>query len=97
VWSTQSAGTPTRLVDVERGKPGLEVPAVTHPPTIAPVPQGEQAERRLWTLLAALFALVAGVNVILAVSEAAWWQGALAALCLAVAAGCVRESRRAGD
>jgi hypothetical protein len=47
--------------------------------------------------LAALFALVAGVNVILAVSEAAWWQGALAALCLAVAAGCVRESRRAGD
>ncbi|WP_447007637.1 hypothetical protein ACRAKI_14700 [Saccharothrix isguenensis] len=68
---------------------------MTHPPTFVFFPRGEKAERRLWTLLATLFTLVAGVNVILAVSEAAWWQGALGALCLVVAAGCVRESRRA--
>ncbi|ROP42400.1 hypothetical protein [Saccharothrix texasensis] len=66
-----------------------------HPPTSLLVLRGEKAERRLWALLAALFALVAGVNVILAVSEAAWWQGALATLCLVVAVGCGRASRRA--
>ncbi|WP_367128878.1 hypothetical protein [Saccharothrix sp. HUAS TT1] len=70
---------------------------MTHPPTSLVVFRGAKAERRLWTLLAALFALVAGVNVILAVSEAAWWQGAVAALCLAVAIGCARESKRAGS
>lgn len=70
---------------------------MTHPPTSLPLLRGEKAERRLWALLAALFALVSGVNVILAVSEAAWWQGALAALCLAVAVGCGRESRRAAS
>ncbi|MCE6995119.1 hypothetical protein LZG04_09895 [Saccharothrix sp. S26] len=68
---------------------------MTHPPTSLLLRGGQKAERRLWALLTALFALVAGVNVILAVSEAAWWQGALAALCLAVAAGCARESKRA--
>lgn len=68
---------------------------MTHPPTSLLILRGEKAERRLWTLLAALFALVAGVNVILAVSEAAWWQGVVAALCLVVAVGCARESRRA--
>ena len=68
---------------------------MTHPSTSLLVFRGEKAERRLWTFLAALFALVAGVNVILAVSEAAWWQGALAALCLAVAVGCGRQARRA--
>ena len=67
-----------------------------HPSTSLLVLRGAKAERRLWTLLAALFALVAGVNLILAVSEAVWWQGALAALCLIVAVGCGRQSRRAG-
>lgn len=67
---------------------------MTHPPTSVLIPRGEKAERRLWALLAALFALVSGVNVILAVSETAWWQAAVAALCLIVAAGCGRESRR---
>ena len=70
---------------------------MTHPPTSLLVLRGEKAERRLWALLTALFALVAGVNVILAVSEVAWWQGAVAALCLVVAVGCARESRRAGS
>jgi hypothetical protein len=73
------------------------VRAVSHPPTSLLIPRDEKAERRLWALLAALFALVSGVNVILAVSEAAWWQGAVAALCLAVAVGCGRQSRRAGS
>ncbi|NUT47356.1 MAG: hypothetical protein HOV94_08600 [Saccharothrix sp.] len=68
---------------------------MTHPPTSLPLPRGEKAERRLLTALAALFTLVAGVNAVLAVHEAAWWQGALAVLCLAVAVGCARESRRA--
>ncbi|WP_077011420.1 hypothetical protein [Saccharothrix sp. ALI-22-I] len=67
---------------------------MTHPPTFLLIPRGEKAERRLWTFLAALFALVSGINVILAVSEAGWLQGSVAALCLIVAAGCVRESRR---
>lgn len=70
---------------------------MTHPPTSLLVLRGEKAERRLWTLLAALFALVSGVNLILAVSEAAWWQGAVAALCLVVALGCARRSTRAGS
>lgn len=69
---------------------------MTHPPTSVLIPRGEKAERRLWALLAALFALVSGVNVILAGIEAAWWQAAVAALCLLVAVGCARESRRAG-
>ncbi|MFD1150382.1 hypothetical protein [Saccharothrix hoggarensis] len=68
---------------------------MTHPPTFVLFPRDEKAERRVWTLLAALFALVAGVNVIVAVSEAAWWQTAVAGLCLLVAAGCLRASRRA--
>jgi 1,4-dihydroxy-2-naphthoate octaprenyltransferase len=70
---------------------------VTHPPTSLLFRFGEKSERRLWALLAALFALVSGVNVILAVSESAWWQAAVAALCLVVAVGCVRQSRRAGS
>lgn len=70
---------------------------MTHPPTFVLFPRGEKAERRLWTLLAGLFTLVAGVNVILAVSEAAWWQGVLATLCLGIAAGCARASRRSRD
>ncbi len=70
---------------------------MTHPPTSLLLLRGAKAERRLWALLAALFALVSGVNVILAVSEAAWWQGAVAALCLVVAVGCARQSRRAGS
>ncbi|MFJ6671521.1 hypothetical protein ACIQMJ_10485 [Actinosynnema sp. NPDC091369] len=70
---------------------------MTHPPTSLLVLRGEKAERRLWTLLAALFALVSGVNVILAVSEAAWWQGAVAALCLVVAVACARQSKRAAN
>ncbi|MFE2756176.1 hypothetical protein ACFXGA_29675 [Actinosynnema sp. NPDC059335] len=68
---------------------------MTHPPTPLLVLRGEKAERRLWTVLAALFMLVAGVNVIVAVGEAAWWQAAVAALCLAVAVGCARQARRA--
>ncbi|GAB3003877.1 hypothetical protein [Saccharothrix stipae] len=70
---------------------------MTHPPTPLLVFRGEKAERRLWALLSALFALVSGVNVILAVSEAAWLQGAVAALCLVVAVGCAVRSRRAGS
>lgn len=70
---------------------------MTHPPTSLLLRLGEKSERRLWALLAALFALVSGINVILAVNESAWWQAAVAALCLAVAAGCARQSRRAGS
>jgi uncharacterized membrane protein HdeD (DUF308 family) len=68
---------------------------VTHPPTSIQLFRGEKAERRVWTVLASLFALVAGVNVILALTEAAWWQAAVAGLLLVVAGGCARAAHRA--
>ncbi|MEU4742980.1 hypothetical protein AB0G02_21280 [Actinosynnema sp. NPDC023658] len=67
---------------------------MTHPPTSLPILRGEKAERRVWALLSALFALVSGVNAILAVSEAAWWHAAVATLCLVVAVCCARVARR---
>ncbi|MFT7836102.1 hypothetical protein Q5530_08105 [Saccharothrix sp. BKS2] len=68
---------------------------MTHPPTYVLVPRSEKSERRVWTLLAALFALVASVNVLLAASEAAWWQGVVAILFLTTAGACVRAARGA--
>ncbi|GAA1303537.1 hypothetical protein GCM10009634_63580 [Saccharothrix xinjiangensis] len=65
---------------------------MTHPPTLVLVPRSERGERRVWTLLAALFALVAGINVLLAASEAAWWQAAVAILLLSAAGACVRAA-----
>ncbi|GAA1338469.1 hypothetical protein [Saccharothrix algeriensis] len=67
---------------------------MTHPPTTLFAPRTIRAERRLWTVLAALFVLVAGVNSILALSEAEWWQGAVAALFALAAAGCAWVARR---
>ncbi|WP_306746657.1 hypothetical protein [Saccharothrix yanglingensis] len=67
---------------------------MTHPPTPLLVPRGERSERRLWTLLAALFTLVAGVNVLLAVDEAAWWQAGVGGLLLLGAGACLRAARR---
>lgn len=67
---------------------------MTHPPMTVLVPGSEKTERRVWTLLAALFALVAGINVLLAATEAAWWQAAVAALFLVAAGACARAARR---
>jgi hypothetical protein len=72
------------------------VPVVTHPPTLVLVPRSEKTERRVWTLLAALFSLVTGINVLLAATEAAWWQAAVAVLFLVAAVGCARAARGAG-
>ncbi|MEU6152012.1 hypothetical protein ABZ816_18650 [Actinosynnema sp. NPDC047251] len=66
---------------------------MTHPPTTFYAPRTERAERRLWALLAALFALVAGVNAILALSAAQWWPGVVAALTVLAAVGCARVAR----
>ncbi|MBB5956923.1 fatty acid desaturase [Saccharothrix tamanrassetensis] len=62
-------------------------------PTTFFVPRTGRAERRLWTVLTALFVLVAGVNSVLALSEAQWWQGAVAGLFILAAAGCARFAR----
>lgn len=70
------------------------MPAVTHPPTALLVPRSARAERRLWMMLALLFILVAGVNGIVALSEAQVWQGGLAGLSVLAAAGCGRVARR---
>ncbi|RKT56200.1 hypothetical protein [Saccharothrix australiensis] len=67
---------------------------MTHPPTVVFAPRTERAERRLWTVLAALFALVAGVNWVLALSEGQWWQGAVAALFVLAGTGCARIAHR---
>lgn len=69
---------------------------MTHPPTLVLVPRSEKTERRVWTLLAALFSLVTGINVLLAATEAAWWQAAVAVLFLVAAVGCARAARGAG-
>lgn len=66
---------------------------MTYSPTTLFAPRTGRAERRLWALLTALFALVAGVNAILALSEAQWWQGVLAGLAVLAAAGCARVAR----
>ncbi|MFD7659039.1 hypothetical protein ACFV4N_34100 [Actinosynnema sp. NPDC059797] len=68
---------------------------MTHPPTFVLVPRSERGERRVWALLSALFALVAGINVILAASEAAWWQAAVAITFLVAAGACARAARTA--
>ncbi|GAA0232568.1 hypothetical protein GCM10010492_34160 [Saccharothrix mutabilis subsp. mutabilis] len=67
---------------------------MTHPPTTLLVPRSARAERRLWVLLALLFILVAGVNGIVALSEAQVWQGGLAGLSILAAAGCARVAHR---
>ncbi|QFZ19328.1 hypothetical protein [Saccharothrix syringae] len=69
---------------------------MTHPPTPVLVPRSEKAERRVWTLLAALFALVGSVNGLLAATEAAWWQAVVAILFLGAAGACARAARRSG-
>ncbi|MEV0675694.1 hypothetical protein AB0I60_04130 [Actinosynnema sp. NPDC050436] len=66
---------------------------MTHPWTALYAPRTLRAERRLWALLAALFVLVAGVNAILALSEAEWWQGAVAGVAVLAAAGCGKVAR----
>ncbi|MEU4804411.1 hypothetical protein [Actinosynnema sp. NPDC023587] len=66
---------------------------MTHPSTTLFAPRTIRAERRVWALLTALFALVAGVNAIMALSEAQWWQGALAGLAVVAAVGCGRVTR----
>ncbi|WP_433262174.1 hypothetical protein ACQPZF_28755 [Actinosynnema sp. CS-041913] len=70
---------------------------MTHPPTTLFAPRTERAERRLWAVLAALFMLVAGVNSVLALSEAQWWQGAVAGVFIVAAAGCARVATRTRD
>lgn len=67
---------------------------MTHPPTTLLVPRSARAERRLWVLLALLFILVAGVNGIVALTEAQVWQGGLAGLSILAAAGCARVAQR---
>ena len=68
-----------------------------HPPTTLLVPRSARAERRLWMLLALLFILVAGVNGIIALSEAQVWQGALAGVSVLAAVGCGRVAQRMPD
>jgi threonine/homoserine efflux transporter RhtA len=67
---------------------------VIHSPTTLFAPRDVRAERRLWSLLSALFILVAAVNGIIALTEAAWWQGALATMALIAAAACARTARK---
>ncbi|MBW4721290.1 hypothetical protein [Saccharothrix obliqua] len=59
-------------------------------PTTFFAPRTVRAERRLWVLLSALFSLVAGVNAVLALREAEWWQGGVAALAAFAAVGCLK-------
>ncbi|WP_309112190.1 hypothetical protein [Saccharothrix sp.] len=67
---------------------------MTHPSTMLLVPRSAKAERRLWVLLALLFILVAGVNGVIALTEAQVWQGALAGVSILAAAGCGRVAQR---
>ncbi|GAA3856787.1 hypothetical protein GCM10022243_22540 [Saccharothrix violaceirubra] len=67
-----------------------------HQPTLS-LRRDARTERRVWTVFAALFLLVAGANALVALSEDAWWQLGAAAVFLAVAAGCARRARGGRD